>query len=509
MIVGLLVTAGLAVVSALVASSNEEHLLRLRSKEVGAALTAALPDVQTPLGAAVALADITGANASRFREFTDPYVGSGESFVSVSLWRVGHLDSGPLIVVGAKPELPQARGGAPAILRAAAKRSGLTVRGLLHASEPRIAYAYSGRRTGPFVVEAEAALPASRYTQLPANSAYSNIDAAVYIAHRPRADRLLLSTTRQLPLRGRSVTALVPFGSTTLTVVITARQPLEGSLPQRLPLLISIFGILLTIGAGVLTFRLVVGRRQAQTLAGENSRLYAEQRGIAQSLQHALLPEELPEIDGVRLGARYDAGAPGVDIGGDWYDVIRLDPERLLLVIGDVSGRGIGAATTMASVRFAIQYAAQTDPPAVFLPKLSNVRSLRENRQIATVLCMVVELRAQRVSVTSAGHLPPLMVHDGEGELLHTEVGLPIGVDPNATYTTSTFTVPNGAVLLGFTDGLVERHDETLDDGLARLCEVAASVNGELEEMITKVLERVRGSASVDDTAIAGIQWTN
>jgi serine phosphatase RsbU (regulator of sigma subunit) len=161
----------------------------------------------------------------------------------------------------------------------------------------------------------------------------------------------------------------------------------------------------------------------------------------------------------------------------------------------------------MASLRFAIQYAAETDPPAVFLPRLSAVRSLRENGQLATVLCMVVELSARRVSVTSAGHLPPLMIDGGHSELLLTEVGLPIGVDTEATYTTSTFSVPDRATLLGFTDGLVERHDETLDDGLERLGRVAVEVNGELEQMLTKLLERVRGTESVDDTAIVGIQW--
>jgi len=272
--------------------------------------------------------------------------------------------------------------------------------------------------------------------------------------------------------------------------------------------LIVILGLLLTGGAGFLTFRLIVGRREALGLAADNNRLYAEQHGIAQSLQHALLPEELPQIDGLRLAARYEAGAPGVDIGGDWYDLIRLDPGRLLLVIGDVSGRGIRAATAMASLRFAIEYAAQNDPPAVFLPKLSGVRALRENQLLATVLCVVIDLDGRGVSVTSAGHLPPLLVHDGQSELLQGEVGLPVGVDMNATYKTTTFAIPQGATLLGYTDGLVERHHETIDDGLDRLCRVAAEVNGELEEMMTQILERVRGPESVDDTAIAGIQWT-
>ncbi|HEX3802147.1 MAG TPA: PP2C family protein-serine/threonine phosphatase [Solirubrobacteraceae bacterium] len=508
-VVGVLVTAGLALISAELASSNEQHLLDLRSKEVASALTSALPDTQTPLGATVALADIDGANASKFDRFVAPYVGTGRQFVSISVWRIGHLNEGPVDTVGVAPELPTARGGATAVLRAAAARPGLTVRGLLHASQPRLSYAYAGSRSGQFIVEAEQALPASRYTQLPANSAYSNLNVAVYIAKRPTASRLLLSTVKQLPLPGQRSTAVVPFGSETLAVVISAREPLGGTLPERMPWVIAIVGVLLTIGAGVLTFRLIIGGRRAQALARENRRLYGEQRGIAQSLQHALLPEELPKVDGVRLSALYAAGVPGIDIGGDWYDLIRLDTDRLLLVVGDVSGRGIRAATAMASLRFAIQYAAQSDPPEVFLPKLSGVRSLHESGQLATVLCVVIDVNARRVSVTSAGHLPPLMVHDGHGEFLLPEVGLPVGVDTAATYNPSTFTVPEGATLLGFTDGLVERHDENLDDGLDRLSREAAGAKGELDEVMAQILDRVRGPESVDDTAMAGIQWVN
>jgi hypothetical protein len=145
-VVGALVTAGLAVLSAVLAASNERHLLRLRSKDVASLFTSALPDIETPLGAAVALANITGGNPAQFTQFASTYVGQPTSqFTSMSVWRVGHFDQGPVVVVGTRPELSQARGGAIPILRAATKRTGtrpvLTVRGLLHATLPRLAYA--------------------------------------------------------------------------------------------------------------------------------------------------------------------------------------------------------------------------------------------------------------------------------------------------------------------------------------------------------------------------------
>ena len=163
----------------------------------------------------------------------------------------------------------------------------------------------------------------------------------------------------------------------------------------------------------------------------------------------------------------------------------------------------------MASLRSSIQYAAQIDPPEIFLPKLSGLRSLRDQGQLATVLCVVIDLQAQRVHVTSAGHLPPLLIDDAGSEFLQSEVGLPIGVDTTSSYTTSSFSVSGGASLLGFTDGLIERHGESLDEGLERLRLTALDTSGSLREMMEQILERVRGSESVDDTAIVGVQWVS
>jgi hypothetical protein len=510
-VVGALVTAGLALTSAQLASSNEQHLLKLRSKEVASVFTSVLPNIETPMGSALALANITGANPAKFTQFASTYVGlpSGE-FVSMSVWRIGHLDQGPVIVVGEPPELPEAKGGVIPILRAAERRTGqqaaLTVRGLLDTAQRRFAYVYAGSRRGQFIVEAEEALPA-RYTTLPATSAYSNIDAVIYVGSHATPSRLLLRTVRRLPLPGQNATTVIPFGTEDLTVVISARQPLGGTLPEQMPWVIALVGVLLTVGAAFLTFRLIWGGRRTQALAAENRLLYSEQHEIAQSLQQALLPDELPKIDGLRLAALYDAGAPGVDIGGDWYDIIRLSPRRLLLVVGDVSGRGIRAAAAMASVRSAIQYAAQADPPEDFLPMLSGLRSLRDQGQLATVLCIVIDLQENRVQITSAGHLPPLLVHNGHCEFLESEVGLPIGVDTESSYVSSSFEVADGARLFCFTDGLVERHGENLDDGLERLRQAAMRASGDLEEMMGQILEQVRGTESVDDTAMAGVEW--
>jgi hypothetical protein len=513
-VIGLVVTAGLTIASAELAASNERHLLKLRAKEVGSLLTATLPDIQTPIGAAVALADTNGIDNPKLRDFVAEYAGPDHEFASLSIWRIGALNKGPVEVFGAYPELHDASPGAAEILRGATRRNGITVHGELHEKVPRVAYAYAGAHPGRYIVEAETSVPAGRYvnvSQLSAYSAYatfSNVNAAVYIGHL-EPSRLWLTNSHTLPLPGRSAWTTISFGGDTLFVGVSAKEPLGGAFPDLMPWIIAVLGSLLTLGAAVLTHRLIVGRGRAQDLADENRVLYAEQHGIAQSLQHALLPEELPTVEGIRLAAIYDAGDPDVEIGGDWYDFFELDSDRLLLVVGDVTGRGIRAATAMASLRFAIKYAAHFDAPEIFLAKLAGAPGLREHGQLATVLCVVIELQARRVSVTSAGHLPPLLVHDGQGEFLQPQVGPPVGSYADAVYVSTSFTVPDGATLIGFTDGLVERRGETLDAGLGRLHDVAVAAQGDLERVMAQILERVRGPESVDDTAIAGIQWVS
>ena len=296
---------------------------------------------------------------------------------------------------------------------------------------------------------------------------------------------------------------------------MNARHPLVGSFPERLPWLIAIVGVLLSIGAALLTLRLIQRRTHAEELADsleriaeENRKLYSEQRTIAQTLQHALLPEALPKIQGVETGARYEAGVEGVDIGGDWYDLIALDDHRLLLVVGDVSGRGVRAAATMASLRYAIHaYAAQNDPPATILTKLSKLVNVGATGQLATILCALVDVEAHELTVTSAGHLPPLLISDGKGTFINGAVGVPIGVNTGATYTSTAVSTPRAATLLAFTDGLVERRGESIDTGLERLQHAATANHCDLDDLLSRLLEELRHDGGDDDTAIAGLRW--
>ena len=270
-------------------------------------------------------------------------------------------------------------------------------------------------------------------------------------------------------------------------------------------------GTLFAVTATVAAEQLVRGRRLAEQLAIENQTLYGEQRSIAQTLQRALLPAAFPSIAGLEIAVRYLPGTERVDIGGDWYDVIESGSgDQFLFVVGDVSGRGLEAATTMAFLHYAIRaFASQGDSPTTILDKLSGLLHVSTDARFATVLCGSVDVARHEVTIANAGHLPPLLVTDGRSDYVETIRGAPIGVANHEQYRQVKFPVPRNATLLAFTDGLVKRRGETLDVGLQRLRASTTGESGPLDSLLTKVVSNVLDDASQDDTAILGLRWTN
>jgi serine phosphatase RsbU (regulator of sigma subunit) len=517
---GLLVTGALTWVSASTYRNNERRLLDLRVKELGSVLGSAAVNIQTPLASAAALADATNGDPRKFRHLVGPEVGTppGHQFVSVSLWRLGAAARGPTVAVGTPPALAGSPSRIQAYFDGASRTKKVSIIGLLDRPQPRLGYALTTRGASRrYAVYGEGLLPADRRSRLQSNSAFSDLDYALFLGRSPLPRELLVTSLAKLPIRGRQAQEPIPFGDSVLTLVVSARRPLGGSFPQRLPWIIVIAGILLSLGAGALTVRLIQRRRGAEDLAGrlegaleENQQLYAEQRNIAQTLQHALLPDELPDLAGAETSGRYEPGEQGMEIGGDWYDVIPAGDQRLLVVVGDVSGHGLAAAATMASLRYAIHaYAAQNDPPATILTKLSSLLTVTTSRQLATVLCALVDLESRKLTVTSAGHLPPLLISDGHGEYVGGEVGLPIGVENDVAYVSTTVAVPPAATFLAFTDGLVERRGEALDQGLARLRDAAVTDDLALPELLATIVAELRHGPAEDDTAIVGVRWTD
>jgi phosphoserine phosphatase RsbU/P len=193
-------------------------------------------------------------------------------------------------------------------------------------------------------------------------------------------------------------------------------------------------------------------------------------RVAATALQHSLVPSALPAVAGAELAARYVPGSGA--IGGDWYDVFCLPSGELCVTVGDVAGSGLAAAVIMGRMRSALRaYALETTDPAEVLGKLDRKMQHFEPDALATVLYAVIEPELGQMHVALAGHFPPVIARPGEAAVLaDVRPGSMIGMGLRVRRPVSTVPVPPGALLCFYTDGLVERRGELIDDGLDRLC---------------------------------------
>ena len=175
-------------------------------------------------------------------------------------------------------------------------------------------------------------------------------------------------------------------------------------------------------------------------------------------------------MPGAQAAARYVPGQ-GV-VGGDWYDVFALPSGEWGVVIGDVAGSGLPAAVVMGRMRSALRaYALETVDPGEVLDRLDRKMQHFEPGAMATVAYAVFDTGLGRAHIASAGHLPPVVAAAGQaGALADVAGGLMIGVDASTHRPVTTMKVSPGTLLCFYTDGLVERREFSLDEGLARLC---------------------------------------
>jgi PAS domain S-box-containing protein len=251
-------------------------------------------------------------------------------------------------------------------------------------------------------------------------------------------------------------------------------------------------------------FLLALAGQCAQAL--ERAQLYAREQSTAQILQRALLPDRLPTVDGIAVAARYQA-AGGSDVGGDWYDVMELGSGRVAIVLGDVVGRGVRAASIMGQVRAAVRaYVAQDPAPAHVLDGLDLLFAAFASDELVTLFYAVVDVDGA-VSYSTAGHLPPFVVlPDGRLDALGTATSPPLGVE-TLERPVATARLQPGAVLCVYSDGVVEHRTRSLDEGMHQLGVVLASSCGadgpapDLEALADRVLAELVAGESADDDA--------
>jgi PAS domain S-box-containing protein len=236
-------------------------------------------------------------------------------------------------------------------------------------------------------------------------------------------------------------------------------------------------------------------------LAIQRMRLFEREHLIARDLQRSLLPEALPVLPGLQTAARYLPGGAGTEVGGDWYDAVALPTGKLLLVVGDVAGRGIAAASTMGQLRSAVRsYALLESDPATLLNRLNRFQFSMASDDMVTVLLAVIDPSAATLAYASAGHLPPLVIGPGgEAAYLVGGRGAPLGALERAPYTTATAELEPGSTLLIYTDGLIEQRGEHPDEGLGRLRAAALDGPAELGALCDHVVDTVLPSYETDD----------
>jgi anti-sigma regulatory factor (Ser/Thr protein kinase) len=239
--------------------------------------------------------------------------------------------------------------------------------------------------------------------------------------------------------------------------------------------------------------------------AVENARRFEQEQATAEVLQRSLLPERLPVLGSVQLAARYVPGSEELKIGGDWYDVIPLRGGRVLVAIGDVVGHGVRAAASMGRIRNLLEFcAADSASPAQLLTRLNDYFAAADDADMATLLVGIYEPRSDRLTLASAGHPPPMRRGpDGHVELVEGSRGAPLGALDVSRYPEYHTELPPGSVLVLYTDGLIERRGESLDDGFSRLANALADAPDDLDQLADQVLDRLlEGRNPPDDVAL-------
>ncbi|WNF28488.1 SpoIIE family protein phosphatase [Streptomyces sp. C11-1] len=223
-------------------------------------------------------------------------------------------------------------------------------------------------------------------------------------------------------------------------------------------------------------------------------------RETAVTLQRSLLPQELEQPDDLRIAATYQPGGTDAAVGGDWYDVITLGAGRTALVIGDVMGRGVRAAAVMGQLRTAVRAYARLDlPPHEVIQLLDGLAAEIDATQIATCVYAVHDPNEGQLVYASAGHLP-ILVRDEDGTVQRAAepTGPPLGTG-GWVHTSGTIALPPGSTAVLYTDGLVERRSEDIDEGVASLARALSGAKGSPQVVCDRLIRSLGVTAEHDD----------
>ena len=228
----------------------------------------------------------------------------------------------------------------------------------------------------------------------------------------------------------------------------------------------------------------------------------AEEHRLALRLQEAITPRSSEPLaaPGLDIAARYRPSGQGDLVSGDWYDTVLLPSQEVLVVVGDIAGHGLDAVTGMVTVRNSLRGLAITGArPGTLLGWLNTAACQFSDAIMGTVICGLYDPASRSLRWARAGHLPPILVRGGAAQALSLPPGLLLGADPDASYTEATTSLEAGDRLLLFTDGLIERRDQPIDDALDSLMAVARHPAADIASYADHVVAET--SSNTDDDA--------
>jgi PAS domain-containing protein len=241
-------------------------------------------------------------------------------------------------------------------------------------------------------------------------------------------------------------------------------------------------------------------------LSGSEQRV-AEEHQLALQLQEAITPHsssQLVEAAGLAVAARYRPAGAGHLVSGDWYDVTPLPTRQVLLVVGDVAGHGISAVTGMVALRNSLRGLAVSGAgPGRLLSLLNAFACHLTDDVLATAICGLYDPARGRLRWARAGHLPPVLSRSGMARQLRQPRGLLLGADPGASYEEVTTQLRAGDRLVLFTDGVIERRDQAIDDSLRELLEIAGKPTAGVDELADAILAAAASDTGDDACLLA------
>ena len=254
---------------------------------------------------------------------------------------------------------------------------------------------------------------------------------------------------------------------------------------------------------------LLVQLAQLASLALEKAVEFEREHQVAVALQRSLLPHRLECPPGLRAHVEYLPGLGEADlsVGGDFYDLFDVGGGRVALALGDVVGHGLRSASLMGQIRSGLRALAMKEPdPAEVLPALDRLVATLGEEAMATLAYGVLDVASGELRLALAGHPPPLL-RTASGVLsLAAEPGLPLGALLGTSYPTVEYTLPVGASLLMYSDGLVENRHRSLTAGLAQLQGALASAPADLDRLCAHVIAELTGGKNDDDVALLAIE---